>query len=314
MSKNIKLPDFATFLRALDPYHDSDYEDSDDSSTQNFESLLDQLTDAEYDHTYASTPQRDYDSILEDIRDTVKQFESDPPSPDTQSSLVNTPSTSPDIDVTGDSDTDRAVSSSDDDDKKYIWHHYTCEDFERKPPTDLLDVTPPASPESTTFDHCDSAIRHLLTSNPNSSIHFIKRENTGTQDSPSDTNPCPADQHSEPPPPLFATFSNVPTLFMPFHPVSYIVHISIYPKSATGTLYERISGSVCARSTLCDEQVFAVYRLDERQGIDYVVRYLTSSLLVTVVMHNEVFQYKIDFRRIPIKVCTHDGQSLEYTY
>lgn len=321
MSKNIKLPEFAVFLRALDPQSPAET-DSDTGSATDLDSLLAQLEDSDCDDNVPPTPQRDYAQILEDIQDSVKEFEHDIAysEPDCGYSDISSPpridrATSPVSHLQDDSKQfEHVIIEPNTSERQYTWHHSSPEDYEKKPPTDLLDVTPPGSPRRTLPEHNDSSIRKLLQCNPRSSIDLLDSDSIDHTDPTVDSANADHDQDCGPPPPLFATFSNIPTFFIPYHPVSYIIHISVYPKSATGTLYERISGNVCARSTLCDEQVFMVYRLDDDKGLDYIVRYLTSSLLVTIVMHNEVFKYKVDFKRIPIKVVTCDGKSLEYTY
>lgn len=321
MAKNIKLPDFAIFLRALDPTATTD-SDSDTDSATDLDSVLAQLEDSDLDKSVPATPHRDYAEILEDIQESVKEFEQDNPTSTFGCALsdISSPSNTvytPDSSCHTDSDLqaiDQVVIEPKPTGKQYIWHHSTPEDYESKAPTSLLDVTPPGSPIQINPDHNDAEIRKLLRCNPRSSVDLINHDGDDTPP-PSLDGPFPTrNQECGPPPPLYATFSNVPTFFIPYHPVSYIIHISVYPKSATGTLYEKVAGNVCARCTLCDDQVFTVYKLDDRKGLDYIVRYLTSSLMVTIVMHNEVFKYKVDFKRIPIKVLTYDGKSLDYSY
>lgn len=314
MAEKVTLPNFDVFLRALDPETATDT-DSDSESATDIDTLLAHLDDSDLDYTNIHTPQREYDEILEDIKNSVTDYIKE----DDFSDISSPPRPEDSNHINSDTDCDskpvkQLVIEPDNSERTYIWHNSTPEDYEGKPPTSLLDVTPPMSPGKPLTDHCDTAIRKLLLCNPSVSIHFDDATDSDVQPSSDESSPSPPHPDCGPAPQLFATFSNVPTLFVPYHPVSYIVHISVYPKSASGTLYERIGGNVCARSTLCDEQVFMVYRLDEKKGLDFVVRYLTSSLLVNVVMHNEVFKYKIDFRRIPIKVFTYDGKSLEYTY
>lgn len=294
----IEVPTTSSFIKEFNHSLNSKKSPAKDQEDEEINSILNKVPSETDEHNFQKY-REEYDNILEDIKKTVASFREGPSSQ--HSMLSVTPPISPPTPFADSSNTvaDSSDSVADSLDREQEQQEIltavqSIQPVSFKKPTPKPRGEPPSYLEAVARKlasisqplkvECDLQVEQDI------SLHLAQAEENKK------------------------LFTNIPDIGKPHIALNYVCKIEVYPRHATGTLYERINGNVTSTFSLNDEQIFAILAANEEKGLSLIVRYISSTLMVMLIMHNQIFDYAIDFTLVPITVSMYNGKTYDYTW